>query len=446
MRNPIVILHGWSDNSSSFKALANFLQESFGNAVQPLYLADWLSMHDDVSYADLADAMQKAWLALGLPTAPQSVDIVVHSTGALVTRQWFTGYYSASTNPVKRFVQLAPANFGSPLAHKGRSFYGRAVKGWNQPGFQTGAAILTGLELAADYTRKLAQQDLFANEAWYGAGKMLATILIGDTGYSGISAIANEAGSDGTVRICGANLNCSYLRLALDAQQQILPSSLAWQQSKGAIAFSILAKENHSSIIFKGRKAPHNALTQVFIRQALMVTDQDFQTDRSQNFAWQQQLDALNPPENGQAVQRSQVLCRLTDQHGVGVNDYFLEMYRTAGADSRFEETLYRHFLRHVHTYSQDPANRAFYFDLAVLERLKQDPKFQQLYLSFSAQPHFKPPRQPVGYYQVAASATGGLCIPANELARLFTPQQTLLLDVQLQRVVAESVFKISQT
>lgn len=445
MHNPIVILHGWSDNSSSFKALGNFLQESFGNAVQPLYLADWLSMHDDISYADLADAMQQAWLALGLPTAPQSVDIVVHSTGALVTRQWFTRYYSASTNPVKRFVQLAPANFGSPLAHKGRSFYGRAVKGWNQPGFQTGAAILTGLELAADYTRKLAQQDLFANEAWYGAGKMLATVLIGNTGYSGISAIANEAGSDGTVRLCGANLNCSYLRLALDQQQQILPETWHWQRSQGAIAFSVLAKENHSSIIFKGRKVPHNPLTQVVIRQALTVTDQDFQTDLSQNFGWQQQLDALNPPENVQAEQRSQVLCRLTDQHGVGVNDYFLEMYRTAGADSRFEETLYRHFLRHVHTYSQDPASRAFYFDLAVLDRLKQDAKFQQLYLSFSGQPHFKPPRQPVGFTNVPANAAAGLVLPSTELARVFKPQQTLLLDAQLQRVVADSVFKLSR-
>lgn len=445
MRNPIVILHGWSDNSSSFKALASFLQESFGEAVQPLYLADWLSMHDDISYADLADAMQNAWLALGLPTAPQSVDIVVHSTGALVTRHWFTRYYSASTNPVKRFVQLAPANFGSPLAHKGRSFYGRAVKGWNQPGFQTGAAILTGLELASDYTRTLAQRDLFADEAWYGAGKMLTTVLIGDSGYSGISAIANEAGSDGTVRICGANLNCSYVSLALDPQQQIVPGSLRWQQSKGAIAFSILAKENHSSIIFKGRKAPHNVLTEVFIRQALMVTDQDFQTDLSQNFGWQQQLDALNPPKNVQAEQRSQVLCQLTDQHGVGVNDYFLEMYRTAGADSRFEETLYRHFLRHVHAYQLDPSYRAFYFDLAVLARLKQDPKFQQLYFSFSAQPHFKPPRQPVGFTNVAANAAAGLVIQLADIERFFAPQRTLLLEVQLQRLVADSVFKLNR-
>lgn len=445
MRNPIVILHGWSDNSSSFKALAHFLQDTFGTAVQPLYLADWLSMHDEISYADLAEAMQKAWLALGLPTMPQSVDIIVHSTGALVTRHWFTRYYTASNNPVKRFVQLAPANFGSPLAHKGRSFYGRAMKGWNQPGFQTGATILTGLELAAEYTRSLAQQDLFAAEPWYGAGKMLATVLIGDTGYTGISAIANEAGSDGTVRICGANLNSSYLTLALDERQQLIPGNLRWQQSKGAIAFSVLAKENHSTIVFKGRNAPHNPLTQVFIRQALEVTDQDFQVDNQQRFAWQKQLDAVNPPANWLADQRSQVLCRLTDQHGLGVRDYFLEMYRTAGADSRFEETLYRHFLRDVHAHSRDPANRAFYFDLDVLGRLRQDPKFQQLYLSFSAQPHFKPPRQPVGFHAVAANAAAGLMIPVTELDRAFHPQQTLLLDVQLQRVVADSVFSLSR-
>lgn len=445
MRNPIVILHGWSDNNSSFKALAHFLKTRFGEAVQPLYLADWLSMHDEVNYADLAQAMQKAWLALGLPTAPQSVNIVVHSTGALVARHWFTQYYSASSNPIKRFVQLAPANFGSHLAHKGRSFYGRAVKGWNQPGFQTGAAVLTGLELASDYTRMLAQRDLFAADTWYGAGKMLTTIFIGDTGYSGISAIANETGSDGTVRICGANLNCRYLSLALDEQQQLIPGSLSWRNSKGAIAFSVLPTENHSTITFKGRYAPANKLTASLLFSALTVTDEDYQTDPQHVFAWQQQLDSLNPPANSQQNRRSQILCRLTDQHGLGVSDYFLEMYRTAGSDNQFEENLYRRFLRHVHAFSQDPANRAFYFDLEVLDLLRQDRKFQQLYLSFSAQPHFKPTRQPVGFNTIAANAAAGLRIPITELERLFAPHQTLLLEVQLQRVVADSVFKIQR-
>lgn len=99
-----------------------------------------------------------------------------------------------------------------------------------------------------------------------------------------------------------------------------------------------------------------------------------------------------------------------------------------------------------MHTYSQDPASRAFYFDLAVLDRLKRDPKFQQLYLSFSAQPHFKPPRQPVGFANVAANAAAGLMLQLADIERFFAPQQTLLLEVQLQRLVADSVFKLRRT
>lgn len=445
MRNPIVILHGWSDNSRSFRDLAHFLQTEFGAAVQHLYLADWLSLQDEISYGDLAAAMQQAWLGMQLPTAPQSVDLIVHSTGALVSRHWFTRYYAAATNPVKRFLQLAPANFGSPLAHKGRSFYGRAVKGWKQPGFQTGANLLYGLELAADYSRELAKADLFAAESWYGAGRMLSTILIGNRGYSGISAIANEAGSDGTVRIAGANLNCRYLKVALDEQQNVKPGSLQLRKSQGEIAFSVLPDEHHGSIIGNGKKAPHNPLTLQLIRQALQVEDADFQVGSTGHFAYQQQLDSQNPPANWHADLRSQVLCKLQDQHGDPVTDYFLEMYRTAGADSRFEQKLYQQFLRHVHPHSQQPQNRAFYFDVAALNELKQSPNFQQLFLSFHAQPLFKPPRQPAGFSAVPASAAAGLRLAVEELAQIFAPHQTLLLDVELTRQVAESVFTLQR-
>lgn len=442
MANPVVILHGWSDNSRSFARLSDYIAAASEAAPVHLYLADWLSMHDDVTYADLATAMESAWRAAGLPTTPQSVDVVVHSTGALVTRHWFTHYYSASTNPVKRFLQLAPANFGSHLAHKGRSFFGRAVKGWHQPGFQTGAALLKGLELASDYSRQLALRDLFANDSWYGAGKVLSTILIGNSGYSGVSAIANESGSDGTVRVCGANLNCSYLQVALDEQQMLLPGSLQWQASKGAIAFSVLGGENHSTLVFKGAKTPRNPLTASLIRQALSVTDADYDVV-SQQFPWQRRLDELNPPASLADDSRSQIICRLTDQFAQPVTDYFLEMYRTAGADSRFEEKLYREFLTSVHAFSQDAANRAFYFNLAALARLQTDPKFTQLYLSFNAQPHFKPPKQPVGYHTVAASDVAGLKMSAAQLTQLFKPQQSVLLDVTLNRVVDGRVFSL---
>ena len=162
MAEPLVILHGWSDDSSSFKKLETFLSKNLAVTPVLIKLADWMSMHNEVTFADLAEAMQSAWKHHNLPTTPRSVNIVVHSTGALVVRHWMTRFYLPSTVPIKRFLMLAPANFGSPLAHKGHSFIGRAFKGWGEPDFQTGTHILKGLELASPYTYALAERDLFS--------------------------------------------------------------------------------------------------------------------------------------------------------------------------------------------------------------------------------------------------------------------------------------------
>ncbi|MGV8364783.1 alpha/beta hydrolase, partial [Pseudomonas aeruginosa] len=111
--------------------------------------------------------------AQGLSRAPRTVDVVVHSTGALVLRDWLTRHFDPASAPVKRFLMLAPANFGSPLAHKGRSFIGRVLKGWNRFVGQTGTQVLKGLELGSPYSWQLAERDLFGAEAWYGAGRLL---------------------------------------------------------------------------------------------------------------------------------------------------------------------------------------------------------------------------------------------------------------------------------
>ncbi len=58
---------------------------------------------------------------------------------------------------------LAPANFGSALAHKGRSMLGRVFKGW-KTGFETGEEMLYALELASPFQWDLAQADLFVPE------------------------------------------------------------------------------------------------------------------------------------------------------------------------------------------------------------------------------------------------------------------------------------------
>ena len=58
-RNQIVILHGWSDTADSFAPLAAFLRQH-GFETLDLFLADYLSMDDDVSIEDVAKAMQAA--------------------------------------------------------------------------------------------------------------------------------------------------------------------------------------------------------------------------------------------------------------------------------------------------------------------------------------------------------------------------------------------------
>jgi triacylglycerol esterase/lipase EstA (alpha/beta hydrolase family) len=52
----------------------------------------------------------------------------VHSTGSLVLRAWLT-HYADRRDRLKHFIGLAPANFGSPMAHKGRSWLGAIFKG-----------------------------------------------------------------------------------------------------------------------------------------------------------------------------------------------------------------------------------------------------------------------------------------------------------------------------
>ena len=135
-------------------------------------------MEDEIRFDDLVSAMAMEWKKNNFPTSTGSGDAIVHSTGGLVIRDWLQRNYEPNDAPIKHLVMLAPANFGSPLAHKGQSFLGRLWKGTivKQTGaaFQTGTHILKSLELASPFTWDLAEQDLFADgEKMYNPGNVL---------------------------------------------------------------------------------------------------------------------------------------------------------------------------------------------------------------------------------------------------------------------------------
>lgn len=441
MSEPTVIIHGWSDKSESFSKLASYLQEKLGAPPIVIRLADWISMQSDVTYPDLSVAMQRAWMASGLPATPRSVNVVIHSTGALVVRDWMTKYFTPETVPIKRLLMLAPANFGSPLAHKGRSFIGRVIKGWGEPSFQTGTQILKGLELGSPYTFNLAERDLFDDQArWYGRNRILGTVLVGNTGYSGVAAIANEDGSDGTVRISTANLNATKLQIVLDKNQQV--TSIKWKHVNGSIAFGILDNENHSTIAFKDR-GPRNNKTGDLIIGALTVSDADFSETGTQ-FLWQTKIDNADSNVGQRSDRLQNTVTYLRDSLNQDVEDYFVEFYRTGEADEQFEKELYERFISSVHPYEDNSAYRSIYLDMDEFDKIKNDLGINNLFVSLTAHPLYKLPDCPVGYVSLAENQSGGLQLTAEQLPEFFMAHRTLLVDITINRVVDESVFKIT--
>jgi len=435
----IVIVHGWSDTAESFEPLAGIVRRALGTPPVQIKLGDWLSLQDDVTLPDIAEAMQRAWAGSGLSFAPRAHDLIVHSTGALVVREWMTRFFTPASVPVKRFVMLAPANFGSGLAHKGRSFIGRAVKGWGS-GFQTGTRVLHALEIASPYTAALADRDLFdSNARWYGAGAILSTVLVGDRGYSGIRAIANEDGSDGTVRWSTANLNALRVDVALGSQPGSTQRGPLLQATRGETAFGMLAGHHHGSIVDAGNR-PHFAVRDHALVAALRVEDADYVPDASGVFPWQRRLEGLAPVASDRRLQNTVV--HLTDHLGHEVDDYFFEFYRKpSGSDARFEQRFFEKVVHDVHACQANKSWRSLYLSIDELARLR--PQIPQLYISVAASPEYRDGKQPVGYLGTANNSTGEWILPNAELATYFAPHRTVILRLVIPRYQSARVFAL---
>lgn len=161
MARQVLIIHGWSDTSHSFHSLAAFLA-AHAYAPKLLWLGDYISRDDDVRVEDVGKRMGEVIAGMSKSgDLDKSFDVIVHSTGRLVAREWLTSWYKGSAEqcPMKRLVKLAPANFGSKLAAAGKSFLGRIVKGYDN-WFQSGKSRLKDLELSSPFQWALVQRDV----------------------------------------------------------------------------------------------------------------------------------------------------------------------------------------------------------------------------------------------------------------------------------------------
>ena len=171
---PLVLLHGYSADATAFSAWTAAL-EGAGWAPAQLLPVSYETLANEVSIRDLAEGFDRLLASHPGLTADQPFDVLLHSTGMLVLRAWLAHPDGPRARQrrarLRQVVALAPATFGSPLAHKGRSFIGALLRGRKAPGpdfLEAGDQVLDALELGSRFTWELAHDDLFGAESSFG--------------------------------------------------------------------------------------------------------------------------------------------------------------------------------------------------------------------------------------------------------------------------------------
>lgn len=225
----LIFVHGWgTTNTDIYGGLPEALAaaaESAGLdlAIGHIHLGRYVSFHDEVTLDDIARALDQALRDLpGNGQAIQPFSCITHSTGGPVVRHWIYRFFGAdrlAELPLRHLVMLAPANHGSALAVLGKKRVGR-IKAWFA-GVEPGQRVLDWLSLGSEGQWELNNATLDHD---YGAAEFFPFVLAGQgidhRFYDFLNSYLVEPGSDGVVRVAGANMN--YRFFAVEQSNELI--------------------------------------------------------------------------------------------------------------------------------------------------------------------------------------------------------------------------------
>ncbi len=474
MPNPILILHGWSDNYQSFAPLKAWFNAN-GYTAEQVFLANYESMEDHVTFDDLAVGFQVQLNALvregRLPAMqPHALDVVVHSTGGPVFRHWLDYYLTIvcrgdrAKNPIRSVVMLAPANFGSRLAAQGKSALAMLFKGGVEHGFQTGRQILGGLELGSPELWSMAERDLFSDVRMYPtdpARGPFVFILSGTSTYGHLKGLAakgaNEDGSDGTVRASAAAMNC--IRLDIDCLDPAAPTIAVRMQKNEPFAFRLVPGKNHSTLVPDDPGAPHP--TFALIQECLAVNDLAGYRRLRQKFEQANDEFYADQPTDG-VHGYQQFLIHVRDELDNDVTDYRVDFHvidptipHGTWSDpavlqglQRYQEyttILQEEVIVDVQPHTVNPSYRTFFVNLNRLEALLADlhRKFPQAYIGMNLDAtgptnELTYNTDPLKYLPVEVP------IPSDDAGNhvtFFARNTSTLVDIRIDRIPTDRIF-----
>lgn len=399
----VIFVHGWSDQPKSMQPVAAGLKKS-GLDFTPWYFG-YRSQDDEATLADFAEGLH-LWLKHHrlIPAAdpkpdevlPRDLRFVTHSTGALVVRRWLQQFaWARAAERVATVTFLAPANFGSPLAHKGKSLLGHLAKGIREMRDlgETGRRTLEALELASPTQWSLADFDLFDEVGTtYGKDAIRATVITGASGYGGLRSFVNEDGTDGTIVVAGAGLSCR--KFAVDfASGAAYAGWIKEKRRRPDLPTLILAVPNHSSVL----ELDADPELAAWVGRSVASTPAGW-NGLLESFAKESEAQKLLPGADGERRRiYQQFLVRLADDRDDPIDDYFIEFSawrrdridftapfpvparkngRLPNRDAREAEVsmqVKKRFGSNAHTHSVAPSHRRFLVEPAEMERLLGD-------------------------------------------------------------------------
>jgi hypothetical protein len=459
MPRPLLLIHGYSATGLDFTNLYWALVDRKID-VKLLNVGNYISLNNEITIADISEGLQRA-ISLSELNNSQDFDAIVHSTGMLVVRAWLAHQEIAPGDNLrlkrlKHLIGLAPATWGSPQAHKGRTWLGALVKGSRTPGpdfLNAGNLVLDGLELGSKFTWDLAHADLLGPLPYFGTGPdtPYVAVFIGNTPYTGIASVAKDPGTDGTVRWSGCGLNSR--KITLDLTQT--PTD-AQGRPRNRVTISEWANDSRLNVpILAVDKRDHGSLISDPVPEMV---------DRIANFleigsidqynTWLNQAQTWSAPARQEMLKSKgnlftfwdtnnldgwqQFVVRARDAHGDPVTDYMIEVFELSSDGKTWQRA--EEISVDVHAYGADPSYRCLHVQLP--KGITTEPRPMQIHFQASTG------TQVVTYQgygtdnvkmEMRADSDPVMIDITNALldknATLFHPFTTTLVEVVLNRV-----------
>ena len=438
----------------------------FQLTIEHIFLGRYISFNDEVRLDDIARALDQAvneQLKPSLATGDRFV-CITHSTGGPVVRTWWDTYYkdSGTICPMSHLVMLAPANYGSALAQLGKSRLSR-IKSWFD-GVEPGQRVLNWLELGSSEAWKLNKEWILNGQKYIGPNGIFPFSLIGQDIdrklYDHLNSYTGELGSDGVVRAAAANQNGRYVKMVQETPKMINGSLVAntlslSEESAPSTAFRVMTHKSHSG---KTMGILRSALKETTDQNSAEVVNTIFRCINVTNNAQYDQLTKDFANETVDVQQKglvevdkqilgkkyyihdrhSMIMFRLTDSEGHPVTDFDLLLT----GENHDPNALPSGFFVDRQCNSINKSTVTYFFNYDVLKGRKamtvngyQLPELKGISkLGLMIKP--RPDNGFIRYLPCEFVASSDL------FDKAFSPNSTTMIDICLQRVVSNEVFR----